>query len=170
MARSVGCIDQTVRLKSSFFSADGSTMLAAPEAGCRCYVTSGSNLLTLRRPQQSDNFTLFLALTLSPYYDEQLGVWRVTTLRYDYEMSQAGRLRFGWHWHPYSRKSTVKWPHMHLPEGTPFANKHLPSGRIALEEILLFALDQLKVEPAHANAEQVLTDVMQRHKLHRAWH
>jgi hypothetical protein len=55
------------------------------------------------------------------------------------------------HWHPDSR-SSITHPHLHISAGArvgyaPLQKAHVPSGHVALQEVLRFAITDLGVEP-----------------------
>lgn len=157
LERAVGTVDLTARLKGRHVSDDVSV------------VTSGIPGLHLARPGCPET-NLFLAMTLRCIPDDaEKGPFRMTTMKYDFELSEAGSVVFGWHWHPESKRSNVKWPHLHLPAGSVHKSKHVPTGRVALEDVLLFAILDMSVQPAHGEAIPILNDVAERHKKHRSW-
>jgi hypothetical protein len=153
--RAVGAVDLTIRLKSKVVTQD-LYILSSGDPGISLQRTSGHLL------------HLYFALNLRPV-EEEGGAWRMTTLRYDFALRDRDSTVFSWQWHPRSRRSPVGWPHLHLPEGTRFGTKHVPTGRISLEDLLIFALDELDVRPSYENARSVLEDVAMKHKEHRTW-
>ncbi len=46
---------------------------------------------------------------------------------------------------------------------------HVPSGRIAFEQVLLFVIDELGVVPAREAAREVLGEVLERFRQYRTW-
>lgn len=100
------------------------------------------------------------------------GLWRMTTVKYDYTLvrtTQPDQVIFGWHWHPRSKRSSVTYPHLHVPAALEFPTKHIPTGRVALEDVVVFGFRELKIQPAHETAEAVVAEVMGKHKAHRSW-
>lgn len=98
--------------------------------------------------------------------------WRMTTLKYDYTLvlaKQPTEIVFGWHWHPFSKRSSVTYPHVHVPSASAFKTKHIPTGRISLEDVIVFGFQELGVLPAHENALHVVSKVMGNHKANRSW-
>lgn len=92
--------------------------------------------------------------------------WKVQTGAYYYRFSDSeDRELIAYHWHP--RVSGASFPHLHLSYGLvraelldraglsaahnglrpDFAGAHLPTRRIALEDVLRTAIEQLGVEP-----------------------
>jgi hypothetical protein len=131
-------------------------------------VTTGTPGILLARTGMPE-LHLYMAMTLRCIPDPSKGPFRMTTMRYDYELSERGDVMFGWHWHPESKRSTVRWPHLHLPPGSAYRSKHVPTGRVALEDVLLFAINDMNAEPAHNRALEILQEVVGRHKEHRTW-
>jgi hypothetical protein len=76
---------------------------------------------------------------------EPAGTWRVHTASYYYGLELVdGPEIIAYHWHP-EGQSQVTWPHLHLEAGAQvgfdrLAGIHLPSGRVALEEIIRMAI------------------------------
>jgi hypothetical protein len=66
---------------------------------------------------------------------------------------------FCFHWEPHS---TVKYPHVHLGfaakgHGLPIDNKaHIPSGRVAVEDIVTFLVSDLGVKPLKEDWADIL--------------
>lgn len=89
------------------------------------------------------------------------GPWNVSTAAYLYELDDAdGHHVLAYHWHPEGR-SHFSTPHMHLGHGarigrTDLANAHLPTGRIAIQELLRAAITQLGVQPRREDWSVVL--------------
>jgi hypothetical protein len=64
-----------------------------------------------------------------------------------------------YHWHPAGR-SPIVLPHLHLGGDVArpkFTTVHLPTGRIALEEVLRFAITELDVRPLRGDWATVLS-------------
>jgi hypothetical protein len=74
-----------------------------------------------------------------------------------------------WHWHPPAR------PECHIHIGAPHATatdihkKHVPSGRVSFEEILLFVIEEMGVEPLRATFRNDLGDSLARFETFRTW-
>lgn len=151
---SVRCVDPGAWLNERLFP-DGTRLLATPARG----IGFGNAL------------TLTFSFHLEPFQDGA-GQWHMSTRRYDYTLATRAHpdeIVFGWHWHPRSRRSHITYPHVHVPSASTFSTRHIPTGRVALEEIILFGFDDLNVPPADATARTRLTEVLERHKLHRRW-
>lgn len=97
--------------------------------------------------------------------------YRCTTKAYAYAILDAeNHPLFAWHWHPFGNSRFVE-PHSHpyaidprLPSGA-----HYPTGRISLEQVIRFAIDQLRVQPMRDDWDKVLSMNEARFELHRSW-
>lgn len=150
--RTVGCIDLTARVVEKRFR-DGNRFIAAPAEG----ITFGP-------------LSLNFDLTLRPVEGDT--EWRMTTLRYNFTLVRPNDARttiFGWHWHPNSKRSPITYPHVHVPAALEFRTRHIPTGRVSLEDVVVFGFVELGVPPAHDNARAVVQEVMDKHKQHRSW-
>ena len=102
------------------------------------------------------------------------GPYRCSTASYYYGLDdEDGREVFVFQWHPAGR-SPVTWPHLHLGAGAEVgrldvANAHLPTGRVALEEVLRLAIDELGVEPLRSNWREVLDETQGAYEAGRTW-
>lgn len=79
--------------------------------------------------------------------------WVVQTTSYEYVITdQDGQELLAFHWHPEWR-GEVKFTHLHLQHRLLtrrwglFENKHLPTGRVALEDVLEMLLVELEIPP-----------------------
>jgi hypothetical protein len=102
----------------------------------------------------------------------ELGPWKTTTAGYDYTLqARSGEEIIAFHWHPEAR-GRYSAPHLHA--GTNFFSKkrHVPTGRITLEEVLRFGIEELDVQvrPDHkATWDATLAETEKRHKDWRTW-
>ncbi len=89
------------------------------------------------------------------------GAWMVQLTAYGYELlDDQDRELLAYQWHPQGR-STVTWPHVHLGPAAgdlwrPMSRAHLPTGRIAVQDVLRLAIRDFGVPPRRANWEAVL--------------
>jgi hypothetical protein len=89
------------------------------------------------------------------------GAWVVQLTAYDYELlDNSDREILAYQWHPQAR-SPVTWPHVHLGPAAgelwrPLGRAHLPTGRIAVQDVLRLAIRDFGVPPRRANWEAVL--------------
>lgn len=88
------------------------------------------------------------------------GPWKVTVDGYEYGLDDdQGREVIAYHWHP--GHGWANFPHMHIEAGCDIGRKeligiHLPTERIAFEDIVWVALHELAVEPWRSDWEEVL--------------
>lgn len=101
------------------------------------------------------------------------GEWKVATDGYAYTLATDEALSHevvAWHWHPQTRPD----PHLHIGRGLEEFNvlpgrAHIPTGRVAFEEVVLFLLKDLGAVPARDDWENVLDDSLQRFRKYRTW-
>jgi hypothetical protein len=77
--------------------------------------------------------------------------WRVVVTNYFYtfEAIESGRELFACHWHP--DVIDKAFPHVHLESGLgvqrDFVGVHVPTGSLVLEDVIRFAIEELRVRP-----------------------
>jgi hypothetical protein len=95
--------------------------------------------------------------------DDPRGPWRLASVGYLYMLiARDGREVIAFHWHPNGR-SPVTFPHIHLGPAAmvghvKLAAAHVPTGRVALADVLHLAISELTVEPQRADWETVLDE------------
>lgn len=104
------------------------------------------------------------------------GPWKVETAAYSHglETPEAQEI-IAYHWHP-EQGSEIIYPHLHLGAGS-FAGvdlgilekKHVPTGRISLEDVLRFAIAELGVEPRREDWSEVLDETQAAFETWRTW-
>lgn len=98
--------------------------------------------------------------------------WRVTSAAYAYELvDERERTLLAYHWHPFGA-SYVKTPHLHIGSAVTtgqFMKRHLPTGRVALEEVIRFVIRELDVEPLESSWEEILTETEAEFLARRTW-
>jgi hypothetical protein len=108
---------------------------------------------------------------------EELGNdWKVSTRYYQYtvETEDAEEI-IGYHWHPQS-VSPINYPHMHLGAGARIGRKeldsakaHLPTGRVAIEDVIHLLIEVFDVEPLKKNWKQLVHSNLSRFLKHATW-
>jgi hypothetical protein len=91
------------------------------------------------------------------------GLWTVQTVAYWYtfEVSQDDETEIiSYHWHP-TASGGITFPHLHLgpaatPRYEPLVTAHVPTGRVDLEDVLRFAIQDLGVQPRRADWDAIL--------------
>lgn len=107
------------------------------------------------------------------------GEYKVKTLAYIYSVRVAARRGKNrrdlvlWHWHP-DRTPERSSPHIHVAadhrsSGAVIAKLHIPTGRVAFEEVVRFLVDELKVIPARTDWREVIGDCEARFRKYRTW-
>lgn len=103
------------------------------------------------------------------------GPWKVETLAYSHglETTEAKEI-IVYQWHP-GRGSRIEYPHLHL--GAVMSSNlgglekaHIPTGRVALEDLLRFAITELGVEPQRDDWQEVLSETQGKFEDWRTWH
>lgn len=98
----------------------------------------------------------FLQRALIIPNNSELGTWKVTTLSYEYaiERSKDRQEVIAFHWEGFDAVNPI--PHIHIgfagnDKSTPFTPKnHIPSGRVLVEDIVRFVIDEMGVHPTKA--------------------
>lgn len=109
----------------------------------------------------------------------QRGPWKVTSVGYLYAIEDAaGRELVAYHWHPVG-SSTFAAPHLHLGapltgavragNGHGLAAAHLPSGRVALESVILLMVAELGVRATRPDWQVVLARNLEKFERWRTW-
>lgn len=142
-------------------------------------------------PQKIKGANIYLAITqlyrVIQEEDPDRGPWRVTIDQYVYTLSAIrGRERsakpetlMSYQWHPQPR-AKFNYPHLHLGPASGIDSSadaaarltdksHVPTGRVAVEDVIRFAITQLSVEPIRADWAQVLDEAQKRHERYRSW-
>lgn len=103
------------------------------------------------------------------------GPWKVETLAYSHGLETADAQEvIAYQWHP-GQGSRITYPHMHLGSGIGadlgiLEKVHIPTGRVALEDVLRFAITELGVEPQRDDWEETLTGTQDKFEEWRTWH
>ncbi len=107
--------------------------------------------------------------------DAERGPWKVRTMAYAYTLFEAGRESLAYHWHPERREEGqwVTFPHLHVSAGGAVGRRlekaHLPTGRVALEDVVRLALTDLKVTALRPDWERVLRATQAAYEKWRTW-
>lgn len=94
--------------------------------------------------------------------------FRVTTTGYRYHLlDEDDRELIAWHWHP---DAGAGYPHIHVPAGLVTRKAHIPTGRVSIESVLRFLIDDLRVRPARDDYADVLKESEGPFIRYRRWH
>lgn len=102
------------------------------------------------------------------------GPWKVETLAYAHGLETPDAQEIiAYHWHP-ERGSRITYPHLHLGAGIAadlgiLEKAHIPTGRVALEDLLRFAILELGVEPQRDDWREVLSETQGKFEERRTW-
>lgn len=102
------------------------------------------------------------------------GPWKVSTVAYYYNLHDAGGKEIiSYQWHPESRSSATN-PHLHLGAGAlvghaELAKAHLPTGRVALEDVIRIAITDLGADPLRPDWQEVLAESQRAFEDWRTW-
>lgn len=129
----------------------------------------------IQNPALLSNSDLFLFFRQSFHliYREEEEDWKVKTDSYEYSIENAtGRELFAYHWDP-AGKVTV--PHLHFgalvtAADSPISRKaHVPTGRVPVEDVVWFAIEELKVKPLRDNWDKLTAFSRKRFMEHKSW-
>ena len=145
-------------------------------------------LLTARSPAGDIRFGLTVLQAYRIVRETERGPWKVRTAAYYYALRDAdGREVFAYHWHPHVEN--VLYPHLHVSHGAvrrdigvgvrlpasqnalqpQLASAHLPTRRIALEDMLRLLIEQFGVQPARPDWDRALRRSRQSFTADRTW-
>lgn len=149
--RSVSCVSRSVITTRAYYG---------PEPFEQLTLGSGDPV-PLRNPGQ---FSLRVSQTYrSGNLTSEISAYRVVVLAYMYALhDQSGSEVLSFHWHPRGR-SPVTYPHFHLGAGARVGRPelqgcHIPTGMIALEQVIRLAIEELGVEPLRDDWSDVLSE------------
>lgn len=104
------------------------------------------------------------------------GQFKAYTCMYRYDIINAldqNSELLCYHWEP--RTSAATYPHMHIGFGVrdsypPFNPKrHIPSGRVPIEDVIAFLINELRVEPLKHNWRDILADARLAFMKNKSW-
>jgi len=116
--------------------------------------------------------TVLLNYTFAEVAGER-GPWKVSTKAYFYTIEdREEREVISFQWHP-GTEATM-FPHIHLGHAAQVRHgqlqkAHIPTGRVALEDVLLFAIRELKVTPRKVDWQQIIMDTRDTFIKWRTW-
>jgi len=101
------------------------------------------------------------------------GPWKVQTTAYFYELRRGDRELLVYHWHPHGASAYTR-PHLHVGPGAelgfvPLQGAHVPTARIALEEVLRLAITELGARPRRDDWDEVLERSQAGYEAWRTW-
>lgn len=101
------------------------------------------------------------------------GQWAVRSSGYSYQLRErAGREIIAFHWHP-GRRGQPDFPHLHITSQVGAvqipAKSHVPTGRVSIESVIRFLIEELHVRPLRPNWDRVLIEGEQSFNDRRNW-
>jgi hypothetical protein len=103
------------------------------------------------------------------------GPWKVSTIAYNYTLliAKSGQEVLAYHWHP-TGHSNVTYPRLHLYQGAGalqhnLLKAHLPTARIAIEDVVRCVITQLGVIPLRNDWEAILAETQEAFQEWRTW-
>jgi hypothetical protein len=103
------------------------------------------------------------------------GLWTASTAQYAYRVSdERDDLLAEWHWHPMTQLSgdDAPWPHLHAygdREALTLHKLHLPTGRVALEAVVRFLVNDLGAVPRRTDWRATLDRHEEQFRQARTW-
>ena len=104
----------------------------------------------------------------------QRGPWKVKITAYHYTLEEANRREIiSFQWHP-TGVGSLPYPHVHLGPAAAVGRgelegAHIPTGRVALEQTLRFAIEAFRLRPRRADWRDVLFWTRRRFEQWRTW-
>ena len=144
------------------------------------YTRSEPHALVLNRgePSQLTGATRIWLSAILHYriveFQGPAGPWKVSVAGYLYGLQDSEESEIiAYHWHPAAR-SSVTAPHAHLGPGaqarrTDLARAHLPTGRIAIEDVIRLSIVSFGVYPLREDWSEVLDRTQEAFEEWRTW-
>lgn len=116
-----------------------------------------------------------LYLGASQQFDTERGRlgWRVTTRQYIYTLGSGPEFKdafVAWHWHPDKREECHLHAYVAHAAMGEMGEWHIPTRRVSFEEVLRFAIVDLRVRPIKNDWAVILEDVEKAFDSHKSWH
>ena len=124
---------------------------------------NGGKPLRLQSTGPQVDITCSISYEIRPANDPDDGQWRVSTLSYIHTVTLDERLAVEFHWHP-DDGSNVWYPHIHprlAGAGRDRGGMHIPSGRVLVEDVLIFANERGAV-PMKEDWEGIVSRIKRR--------
>jgi hypothetical protein len=145
------------------------------EGSFKASAAAPSQFVFIQNPARLSNSALYLFFRQSFHliYREEQEDWKVKTDSYEYAIENSeGRELLAYHWDPAGR---LELPHLHfgaivLGAESPITRKtHVPSGRVPLEDVVWFVIEELGVEPLRADWNKLTAFARKRFMEHKSW-
>jgi hypothetical protein len=112
-----------------------------------------------------DGLYLYAAHTYTVTRDRGGYVVRTGGYWYSVSSDESGGELVAWHWHV-EGPSWCKWPHLHARSSL---GDHLPTGRVAFEQVVRWLIHDAGVFPRHQDWEELLDRNEQDWRSRRSW-
>jgi len=105
--------------------------------------------------------------------ETERGPWKATVSGYYYSLDDGDQKEiFAYHWHP--TIGPIHFPHLHIEQGSgakrpELFRAHLPTGRIALEDMILCTIHDFHVQPLRDDWNDILSNNANRFRTWRTW-
>ena len=102
------------------------------------------------------------------------GPWKVTTEAYYHALEDGnGKEIIAYHWHP-NQGSAFSFPHLHIESGIganlgEIHKYHIPTGRVAFEDVLRLAVMEFGVEPCRPDWPDIIGETQARFEQWNTW-
>lgn len=103
-----------------------------------------------------------------------IGPYKVRTTAYYYSIeNKSGAELIAYHWHP--EGTDIPYPQVHVGQGVlkdkeyRLQEKHFPTGRISLEQVMVLAMKEFGVKPIRQDWETVLGHTQGRFDKYKTW-
>ena len=116
--------------------------------------------LALKTTGPTIDITCSIGYAIQMAGDEVPGNWKVSAVSYVHTVMLDGELAVEFHWHP-DDGSNIWYPHIHPRLAGPGRDQggiHIPSGRVLIEDVLIFAHERGAV-PLRDDWEQVVSRI-----------
>jgi hypothetical protein len=119
--------------------------------------------------------TLFFRQNFYPT-ERNSGRWKITTVKYEYaiEVAETKQEVLAYHW---DRDTAMVVPYAHMHLG--FANTaeepligpkaHIPTGRVAVEDLVFFTIQELRIHPRRDDWRTVIAEARRVFMAHKTW-
>jgi hypothetical protein len=101
--------------------------------------------------------------------------YRVRTRGYMYHVNnEHGEEIFAYHWHPDIAGGKIKFPHLHFRKGAlikreELTKTHMPSGRVAIESLVEYLIDEFGVRARVSDYRKLLERNRNRFEAFKNW-
>lgn len=129
-----------------------------------------SQPLPLKSTGPQVDITCSISYEIRQASDPVDGLWRVSTLSYIHTVTLDEELAVEFHWHP-DDGSNVWYPHIHprlAGSGRDRGGMHIPSGRVLIEDVLIFAHERGAM-PLKDDWEGIVSRIKQRIAHEATW-